>query len=161
MAFYYFDTSALVKYYVTEPGSDWVRALIDERVTETHQPVHHIFVAEITRVEVAAGLAVIERMNRIKKSQRDREYRRFVSDLVHRYAIMPLTTVDFESAAALTQSYPLKAYDAVQLAVALARNRTLASSNLTLTFVSGDNTLLTAAQTEGLLTDNPFAHISP
>jgi hypothetical protein len=37
----------------------------------------------------------------------------------------------------------------------------LAASNLTLTFVSGDNTLLTAAQTEGLLTDNPFAHISP
>ncbi|MDX1521140.1 MAG: type II toxin-antitoxin system VapC family toxin [Anaerolineae bacterium] len=161
MAFYYFDTSALVKYYVTEPGSDWVRLLIDDHDAETHQPLHHIFVAEITRVEVAAGLAAIERVNRINKPQRDREYRRFVSHLVHRYAIMPLTTVDLELAATLTQSYPLKAYDAVQLAVALARSRTLASANLSLIFVSGDNTLLTAAQSEGLLTDNPFAHISP
>jgi transposase len=29
MAFYFFDTSAVVKYYVTEPGSAWVRQLID------------------------------------------------------------------------------------------------------------------------------------
>jgi hypothetical protein len=28
-------------------------------------------------------------------------------------------------------------------------------------FVSGDKTLLTAAQAEGLLTDNPFDHVSP
>jgi predicted nucleic acid-binding protein len=67
MAFYYFDTSALVKYYITEPGSDWVRLIIDERVAETHQPLHYIFVAEITHVEVAAGLAAIERAHRIKK----------------------------------------------------------------------------------------------
>jgi predicted nucleic acid-binding protein len=35
MAFYYFDASALVKYYVTEPGSAWVRQLIEERDSET------------------------------------------------------------------------------------------------------------------------------
>jgi predicted nucleic acid-binding protein len=35
MAFYYFDASALVKYYVTEPGSMWVRWLIEERETAT------------------------------------------------------------------------------------------------------------------------------
>jgi predicted nucleic acid-binding protein len=31
MAFYYFDASALVKYYVTEPGSTWVRQVFDEQ----------------------------------------------------------------------------------------------------------------------------------
>lgn len=160
MAFFYFDTSALVKYYVTEPGSDWVRAVIDERIAETQRPLHHIFVAEITRVEIAAGLAAIERANRIRKSERDREYRRFISHLVHFYTIMSLTTADFELAATLTQSYPLKAYDSIQLAVALHHSQTLASYNLTLTFVSGDNTQLAAAQAEGLPTDNPFAHIS-
>jgi predicted nucleic acid-binding protein len=35
MALYYCDTSALVKYYVTEPGSTWVRQLIEERDAET------------------------------------------------------------------------------------------------------------------------------
>jgi len=71
MAFYYFDASALVKYYVTEPGSTWVRQLIKERETATGQPRHLILVAEITRVEVAAGLAIIERVDRIKKTERD------------------------------------------------------------------------------------------
>src|SRR4051794_20941517 len=116
MAFYYFDTSALVKYYVTEPGSTWVRQLIEELNSETSRPSHIILVAEITRVEVAAGLAVIERIGRIGRTARKREYGRFISHLAHRYAIIPLSTDDFEKAADLTQQYPLKAYDAVQLA---------------------------------------------
>jgi predicted nucleic acid-binding protein len=66
MAVYYFDTSAVVKYYVTEPGSTWARQLIEERDEESTQVRHHICIAEITRVEVAAGLAVIERIGRIK-----------------------------------------------------------------------------------------------
>lgn len=159
MAFYYFDASALVKYYVTEPGSMWVRWLIEERETATDQPRHLILVAEITRVEVAAGLAIIERVDRIKKAERDREYARFTAQLVHRYAIIPLTTGDFEAAAALTQRYPLKAYDAVQLAVAIRYHHLLVAYQLV--FVCGDNALLAAAQSEGLSTANPFEHVMP
>ena len=119
MAFYYFDASALVKYYVTEPGSTWVRQMIDEQDPMSGQAHHIILVAEITRVEVAAGLAVIERVGRIRRAERDRAYRRFMSQLAHRYAIMPLSTDDFATAAHLTQQHPLKAYDAIQLATAL------------------------------------------
>ena len=159
MACYYFDASGLVKYYVTEPGSTWVRQLIEERDPETGQTSHVILVAEITRVEVAAGLAIIERVGRIRRAERDREYARFTSQLAHRYAIIPLLTGDFEAAAALTQHHPLKAYDAVQLAVALRYHRLLAG--LQLRFVSSDNTLIIAAQVEGLSTDNPFDHVAP
>ena len=95
MAFYYFDTSALVKYYVTEPGSTWVRQVIEELNLETGRPSHVILVAEITRVEVAAGLAVIERIGRIGRTARNREYGRFSSHLAHRYAIVPLSTDDW------------------------------------------------------------------
>lgn len=158
MSFYYFDASALVKYYVTEPGSAWVRQLIEERNQETGQTSHGILVAEITRVEVAAGLAVTERVGRIRKSERDREYSRFTSQLIHRYAVIPLITGDLEMAAGLTQHHPLKAYDAVQLAVALRYHRILAAHQLT--FVSGDNTLLSAARAEGLSIDNPFDHVA-
>jgi predicted nucleic acid-binding protein len=161
MAIYYFDASAVVKYYVTEPGSAWVRQLIEARDVERAQARHHIFIAEITRVEVAAGLAVIERIGRIKRAEREREYRRFNSQLVHRYAIIPLTTGDLETAAHLTQTHPLKAYDAVQLAVALRHRQFLASYQHTVTFVCSDHTLLTAAQAERLPTDNPFDHVSP
>ena len=113
MALYYFDASALVKYYVTEPGSIWIRQLIDAQDSATGQPHHIILLAEITRVEVAAGLAVIERIGRIRKAARDHAYRRFISQLIHRYAIIPLVAEDFENAAYLTQYHPLKAYDAV------------------------------------------------
>ncbi len=159
MAFYYFDASALVKYYVTEPGSTWVRQLIEERETATTQPRHLILVAEITRVEVAAGLAIIERVNRITKRERDREYARFTAQLVHRYAIIPLTTGDLEAAADLTQRHPLKAYDAVQLAVAMRYHHLLTAYQFV--FVCGDSALLAAAQSEGLAIANPFEHVSP
>jgi uncharacterized protein len=161
MAVYYFDASAVVKYYVTEPGSTWVRQLIEVRDAESDQVSHHIFIAEITRVEVAAALAVIERIGRIKRAEREREYRRFNSQLVHRYAIIPLTTGELETAAHLTQTHPLKAYDAVQLAVALRHRQLLSSYQHTVTFVCSDHTLLTAAQAERLLTDHPFDHVSP
>ncbi len=87
MVLYYFDASALVKYYVTEPGSIWVREVIDARDSESDRSLHIILVAEITRVEVAAGLAVIERVGRIRRPERDRAYRRFISQLTHRYSI--------------------------------------------------------------------------
>jgi len=161
MAIYFFDASALVKYYVTEPGSAWVRCLIDEQNPQTGWWTHIISVAEISRVEVAAGLALIERVGRIHKEQRDREYRRFISQFIHRYTVIPVTTSDLEYAADLTQQHPLKAYDAVQLAVALRYGRFLAAFDLPLVFVSGDATLLAAAQAEGLSTDNPFDHVSP
>jgi uncharacterized protein len=161
MAFYYFDASALVKYYVTEPGSAWVRQVIDEQDPVSGQAHHLILVAEITRVEVAAGLAVIERVGRIRKTERDRAYRRFMSQIAHRYAVMPLSTDDFAAAAHLTQHHPLKAYDAIQLATALRSHRLLTNHQLALTFVTGDTPLIASAQAEGLLTDNPFDHFSP
>ena len=161
MTLYYFDASALVKYYVTEPGSTWIRQLIDAQDSTTGQPHHIILIAEITRVEVAAGLAVIERVGRIRKAARNRAYRRFISQLIHRYAIIPLVAEDFETASRLTQNHPLRAYDAVQLTVALRYHRLLAGYQHTCIFVSGDDTLLTAARTEELSTDNPFDHISP
>ncbi len=161
MAFYYFDASALVKYYVTEPGSTWVRQLVDGRNPVTFEWSHVLFTAEITRVEVAAALAIIERVGRIRKAHREREYRRFVSQFAYRYFVISLMTEDIELAAELTQRHPLKAYDAVQLAVALRGQRALASIPFPLTFVSGDEALLSAAQAEGLPTDNPFRHVAP
>jgi hypothetical protein len=83
-----------------------------------------------------------------------------MDDVSWRYQLIKVDRDDFFAAALLTRSHPLKGYDAVQLAVALHANTTLAARNLRLTFVSGDGTLLAAAQVEGLLTENPFDHVS-
>jgi uncharacterized protein len=59
----------------------------------------------------------------------------------------------------LIQRYPLRAYDAVQLATAMVVNQSLAAHGLPpLYFVSADDRLITAAQAEGLTTDNPNSH---
>ena len=51
MPVYYLEPSALVKYYITEPGSIWIRQLVDEENNA-------LLSAEITIAEVSAALAV-------------------------------------------------------------------------------------------------------
>ena len=155
MGLYFCDASALVKYYVAEPGSSSVRQIVDDTDSATGHTLHTIFIAAITQVEVAAALAIIERIGRIQRRERDRMYRRFTSDLVHRHAIVPITASDLTLAAELTQSYPLKAYDAVQLAVAIGHDAALRNHGLSLTFLSHDRSQLSAAQAKGLRTLDP------
>lgn len=161
MAVYYLDSSALTRYYVTEPGSTWVRRLIEAQDPTSGVSLHLISVAEIARVEVSASLSVIERVGRIRRSAREREYRRFNHQLTHRYTIISLITADYERAAGLAQTHPLKAYDAIQLAVAIRYQQMLTSVQQPVTFISGDKALNNAAQAEGLAVDNPFAHVAP
>jgi predicted nucleic acid-binding protein len=64
-----------------------------------------------------------------------------------------------EAAGELVGRYPLRAYDAVQLASALRAQADLSqAASLTLTFLAADEHLLAAAQAEGLLTENPNRH---
>ena len=83
MPVYYLEPSALVKYYVTEPGSTWVRQVVD---TEAHVLVS----AEITIAEVAAALGIIARTGRISRRQLDAFWGRFTRDLLQRYECLPI-----------------------------------------------------------------------
>jgi hypothetical protein len=157
--FYFFDASALVKVYIREPGSTWVRSLL-EFGGEGEQRAHTILVAEVSVAEVAAAFAVLYRTGRIRRKAWDGAFDHFMDDIHWRYQLLQVTKEDFFTAAALTRLYPLKAYDAVQLAVALRYARILAAFGLPLVFVSGDAALLTAARAEGLPTENPFDHVA-
>ena len=161
MSLYYFDASALVKRHVLEPGSTWVRALIDCLDPKTGKRINTVLIAEVSLVEVAAALAVVERTGRINRRHRDHEYDHFLDDADRLYGLLPVLNEDFYMAAELTQQHPLKAYDAVQLAVALRYRQIPARYELALTFVSGDDQLLAAAEAEGLMVDNPFDHVVP
>jgi len=147
---YFFDASALVKYYVTEPGSTWVRQHIDAEIP--------ILLAEITVAEVAAALGILQRVARITPRHRQHFWERFERDCVQRYELIPVPYEVIYAAALLCAKHPLKAYDAVQLAASLALKKTLEAQEIPLVFVSGDDTLVTAAQSEGLDVDNPFWH---
>ena len=161
MALYYFDASALVKYYILEPGSTWVRGLVEMPATNSESRTNLIIIAEASVAEGAAAFAVLHRSQRISLRARDGAFRAFMSQIASgAFRVAPVLTEDFHAAARLTQRHPLKAYDAIQLAVALRQSHTLAVRGLTLTFVSGDQRQLAVAQAEGLFTGDPFDHIS-
>jgi predicted nucleic acid-binding protein len=162
MALYYFDASALVKYYILEPGSSWVRELVDALAPDGTSRPNLILISDASVAESAAAFAMLHRTHRISRRTRDGAFRALMKHITDgRLNTIPIVTDDFHMAAHLTQVHPLKAYDAVQLAVALRRSRGLAVHNLAITFVCGDATLTSAAQAEGLPTENPFDHISP
>ena len=159
MAEYFFDASAIVKYYFAEPGSLWVRQRIDEWDESANAPLNGIYVSDISTVEVPAAIAVLRRNNRLSKRRRDETVSTFFRDMGARYEVVPVYPATFVRAALLTQQHPLKAYDAVQFAVGLAVNEVCQTQDVRLTFVSSDRQLLTAARAEGLAVDDPHDHL--
>jgi predicted nucleic acid-binding protein len=156
--YYYLDTSAQVKYYVSEPGTAWIRQLVDAVDPGTGQRVNKLFTVAITVAEAAAAFAVIARTARISKRIRDRTFNRYMKTISVYFHLLPVTADLITVAAHLTQHHPLKGYDAVQVAAALRLQQTLGPDR-TLVFVSGDGTVVTAAESEGLTVDNPFWHV--
>ena len=161
MAHYHFDTSALVKYYVLEPGSTWVRSQIDAEDVQTGNMANISSIADISIAETTAAFAVLHRTRRIRRRTWHEAFDLFMAHLVQQWIVIGTERQDFVAAAILTRNHPLRAYDAVQLAVALRYQRVLRSLHLVPTLVSGDRTLLAAARSEGLLIDDPFDHVSP
>ena len=150
MTAYFFDTSAVVKYYVTEPGSRWVWDLVDSGAP--------VFLIQITIAELSAALGILQRTRQITRRQRDKYWERFEKDCTQRYRLLPTDYETIRAAALLCARHPLKGYDAVQVAVALRLQQTLGPDRA-LVFVAGDETVITAAQSEGLTVDNPFWHV--
>ena len=159
MGLYFFDASAVVKYYVLEPGSQWIRGIVDESTEWLKASANVILIADITVVEVAAAFSVLYRVGRLRKDVWKRVHELFMAEARDRFELAGIHAGDYYAAAQLTRAHPLKAYDAVQLAVALRQEQALTRINHSLVFVTGDSTLLRAAQAEGLSVDNPFDHL--
>jgi len=147
---YYFDTSALVKRYVQEPGTPWVIALCDSTAG------HTIATARITKVEAAAALASKRRGGDLLQGDYAQVLQIIADDFLSEYTLVEATPTVVDLAVELTQRHKLRGYDAVQLASGLTLNTTLTQAQLPeIMFISSDNDLLAAAQDEGLMVDNP------
>ncbi len=150
MSTYYFDTSALVKLYVPEVGSEWVDLLIGARDSEVH-PRHVVAISEIGVVEVSAALARRERDGGISTSDRSIVRKRFERDCYERFFLLAVRRDVILRASDLAPRRALRAYDALHLATALVLSDTLGLASMALpTFVSADGALNVAAAEEGL-----------
>lgn len=150
---FYLDSSALVKRYLTEPGSAWVANLCQPNIGNT------IATGQITKAEIAATFARKYRNGDIKPS----DYAIALQDLAHHFSHQYLT-IDIDQALVdlaveLTRRQKLRGYDAIQLAAALTLNETLTQAQIpSPTFVAADDDLLQAAQNENLAVENPVLH---
>jgi len=153
VSLYFLDSSALVKRYVTETGSAWIRALTDPSARNP------LIIARITWVEVLSALARRQREGTLTLDDVVQAIGAFRHDLNMQYQVSELDLELAEAAGDLVARHPLRAYDAVQLASALQAQSDLArTATPALTFLTADDRLLTVAQAEGLLTDNPNHH---
>ncbi len=144
MAAYFLDTSALVKLYVREPGSNLLLEL-------ANSPHNRLLISSLAAVEFTAAVHSAERSGRITISGGAELIASFRHDLSSRLIRRMITDSVLDNAVALTGYYPLRAYDAVQLATALA----VAESGESSVFVCSDINLLRAASAEGLSCVNP------
>ena len=145
MAIVFFDTSALVKRYVTtEAGAPMVRDIV-----EAADVVPAI--ARVSMVEMASALGRRQRQGQLSAAERDRLWAEFEIDLETTFAVVEPDDDIWKAAQILCFRHPLAAYDAVQLATAL-RSVILASSPLgeQLRFCTADRQQATAAKSEGL-----------
>ena len=147
---YFLDSSALIKRYVVEIGSPWIKTLTDS------QTGNSLLLVRITWVEVLSAFARRQREGGITAAEVAALIAKFRSEFNSRYRVIEVDLALVERAGELIVQYPLRAYDAVQLASALRVQSLLTSMPETqLIFVSADNRLLNIAQSAGLAIDNP------
>ena len=148
MSVYFLDTSALVKRYVAETGSQAVAEI-------ANGPNVCIIIADITRAEFVSALARRAREGGISHEQRQTVKSAFAAHLLHDYLIAPLQGAHVTAACGLIERHALRAYDGVQLAVALSVRDLLAVGADVPAFLSADPRLNAAARAEGLLVVEP------
>jgi len=139
---YYFDTSALVKIYHLETGSETVRTLYDSAAVQI----------------VISNLAIPETFSTFQRKRRDgllskkdtlTVTRRLFTDITMRFKVIPLGQQHILLSLELIERQGLRTLDALHLASALLFRP------LKVTFVCADNQLIDAVIREGLVGLNP------
>jgi uncharacterized protein len=145
VAAYYFDTSTVLKRYVLETGTAWVQALAAPAAR------HSLFIVRITQAETVAAITRRERGGTITAPDAATAPADFPIDFASQYRIVEVSAGLVAQAATLARRHGLRGYDAVQLAAVLEVHATDPS----LTLISADTELNTAALAEGLALDDP------
>ena len=150
MNVYFLDSSAIVKRYVNEAGSNFVETLTDSRSGNL------ILLSRITQVEVASAFARRLRGGSLTQADTQNALSLFQHDLKNNYFRIEITPNLVREAMRLAIKHALRGYDAVQLASSLeANNERLMLGLSPLVMVSADTELNQAAQIEGFNIENP------
>jgi predicted nucleic acid-binding protein len=138
----YLDTSALIKRFVAEAGSETVNDLVGN--------VPPVVTATIALVEVHAGLKRKHREGFLSGRDYALCVRQFADDW-ESYIRVELRNEVLGLARDLIRQHPLRGFDAIHLASALSVKRAVGED---LTFAAADVRLLRAAESEGFTAIN-------
>lgn len=153
MTAYYLDTSALIKRYVNEAGSRWLRVLLNEN------PRPAIVTSHLVIVEVTSALMRRVREGVLTNADYGQAQNAFRADCLRQYELVTAVGGVIDQANRLLETHALRAYDAVHLATAVVSNRYFLANDLApLVFLSADHRLNQAASAEGLAVDDPNSH---
>jgi uncharacterized protein len=153
VAHYFFDSSALVKAYIAEAGTNWVRTILDD-------PQHRISISALAEVEVISALTRRFNEGDLTQIEVDQACDELSQDCAA-YLLVDVTSQILEAAVANARKHSLRAYDAVQLASAIAVRIALVATEgnaIDFTLVSADSALNAATRLEGLQVEDPSVH---
>jgi uncharacterized protein len=144
VADYFLDSSAIVKRYVTEPGSGVVDSILAPEIASTR------YIAETAIVEVIAALHRRSRRAEVGDGGSS-QIARFRHELPRLASIVAVSGEVIQFASELAARRILRGYDAVQLAAAcVASTERVERGSPPLVMVSSDVELNAAAVAEGL-----------
>jgi uncharacterized protein len=153
VADYFFDSSAVVKAYIAEAGTNWVRTILDD-------PQHRISISALAEVEVISALTRRFNEGDLTQLELEQAYDELSQDCAA-YFLVDVTSQILETAVGNVRYHSLRAYDAVQLASTIAVRTALfvtQGNAIDFTLVSADNALNDAARLEGLQVEDPNIH---
>jgi uncharacterized protein len=145
LALYFLDTSAVVKLYIDEAGTDRLVHLV-------RSGKHRFVLQALTQVEFRSAIRKRERINDISPSLATESIELCEQDLTTLFAMQSIDASILQTAKSLVDRYGLRGYDSVQLASCVALERAVAELPI---FVCADLDLLRAAASEGLEVLNP------
>lgn len=149
LALYYLETSALVKLYVLEPGTDRLLQLA-RNISE-----NRFAVLAISSVEARSAIRRRERAGDIDRKTAALILDRLQQHLETRFLRQALNDSVLDGALEIIDRYALRAYDAIQLAGCLVLKTSVGVEFPT--FVCSDQQLLDAARSELLTVLDPCA----
>ncbi|MBX7115364.1 MAG: type II toxin-antitoxin system VapC family toxin [Myxococcaceae bacterium] len=135
---HFLDSSALVKRYVREPGT--------ERISTLFRGRKEIAASRLAEVEVASALSRRSRKGDLPAEVARRHHRELLVDLSE-LRLVEIREPVLKLAGELVWRRSLRAYDALQLASALRLSQ---ATGIAVTFWCADETLCEAASAEGL-----------
>ena len=141
MALYYLETSALVKLYVYESGTERLLALT------ANDAGHRFAILSLAQVEFRAAIRRRQRSGEIPDNAAGELIETFRRHAEGKFLIQSFSDSSLDVALALADSYPLRGYDAMQLAGHLVLRSISGTEEPT--FVCADKVLLSAARNEG------------